>query len=175
MWPAGSQLYWITSTSFVFLQSMILRHPSVMKYINPNFYNDMMKVFYKERTTEDSLRYINKIKNLEDTSLMTPTTEKKVLEQLFYELSKMKQLYYILKLKRSFEDIKNIIDITPFLNKNNSKKDDFLNKTQSKVKTIDFLLKNKLKEKLKTNNTNLDKSNSKQEIIEKNDKKLKKG
>lgn len=137
---------------------MILRHPMIMKHINPNFYTDMMKVFHRERTSEDSLRYINKIKNLEDTSIMTPTTERKVLEQLFYELSKMKQMYYILKLKRSFEDIKKVIDITPFLNnKSSGKNESPLNLGKLRVKTLDSLLKRKFKEKIGSHNSILNK------------------
>lgn len=99
MWPAGAHVYWITSTSFVFLQASILRHPKVVSKINPTFYEDMQRVFQSEKNKEDSERYIEKLKNCEDTVGRAPKSADSVIKELKYELTKMKTMSKALKVK----------------------------------------------------------------------------
>lgn len=106
MWPAGAHVYWITSTSFVFLQSTVLRHPKVVKMINPTFYEDMQKVFHSERNKEDSERYIEKLKNCEDAVGRAPKSTNNVVKELKFELSKMKTMSKALKFKYAISYLK---------------------------------------------------------------------
>jgi hypothetical protein len=52
----------------------------------------MQKVFQTERSREDSERYIYKLKKCEDPTIKSPTSTMKVMEELKYELSKMKEM-----------------------------------------------------------------------------------
>ena len=78
-----------------------------MRFINPTFYEDMQKVFQSEKSPEESKRYVYKLKNLEDTSIKSPTSSNKVEEDFKYELTKMKQLKSILRFKNFFKKNKN--------------------------------------------------------------------
>ena len=99
-WPVGSHVYWITTNICTMLQQIITKHPAVMAKINPTFFIDMQKVFYTERSKADSERYIEKLKNCEDTIMKSPVTDKKVLEELEYESIRMGFYFKSLKYKR---------------------------------------------------------------------------
>ncbi len=60
----------------------------------------MQKVFYTERTPEDSERYVYKLKKCEDPIIKSPTSESTIKSELDYELFKMKQLKNMLKIKQ---------------------------------------------------------------------------
>lgn len=100
MWPCGTHIYWITTSGLAMLQSVVMRHPRVMKYINPDFYLNMERVFRTEKSREDHERYVYKLKSLEDTSIKAPASESKVEEELKYELSKMKTIKKVLSAKQ---------------------------------------------------------------------------
>lgn len=103
-WPAGSHIYWITSTIFIFVQNSILRHPRVMSKINPTFYSDMQRVFFSERSKSDSDRYIKKLKNCEDPYIKAPTTSEEVTLSLNYELREMKKMKRIFQYRKIKEN-----------------------------------------------------------------------
>ena len=102
MFPAGSNVYFLTSTILATLQSYILRHPKIINHINPNFYSDMKRVFETEKTPEDSVKYISKLKNIEDTSINAPAGERTVINNFEYEKSKMNYSNLLLKVKGIF-------------------------------------------------------------------------
>lgn len=77
-----------------------MRHPKVLSRINPNFYEDMQKVFYTERSPEDSERYVYKLKKCEDPLIKSPTSESSVKAELDYELFKMRQMKHFLKARQ---------------------------------------------------------------------------
>lgn len=78
-----------------------------MRHINPTFYVDMMKVFNTERTPADSLRYISKLKNCEDTNIKSPISSRSVENDLNIEISKMTSLKKVLYLKSHFKSFIN--------------------------------------------------------------------
>jgi hypothetical protein len=69
----------------------------------------MQRVFESERNVEDSNRYIEKIKNVEDTRIKLPTSKKSVLYELKYERSRISFYQKNLKYKRQFRDKKKVV------------------------------------------------------------------
>lgn len=69
----------------------------------------MQRVFESERNIEDSNRYIQKIKNVEDTRIKLPTSKKTVLYDLKYEKSRISLYQKNLKYKRKIKNKKNWI------------------------------------------------------------------
>ena len=104
LWPSGTHVYWITSTSLIFLQGSLMRHPIFLKRINPTFYEDMQRVFRTEKSKEDSIRYIHKLKKCEDPIIKSPTSYNNVEYELKYEMSKMKQLKKVLFAKQVYNN-----------------------------------------------------------------------
>jgi hypothetical protein len=71
-----------------------------MVKINPTFYEDMQRVFQTERSKDDSIRYIEKLKKCEDPIIKSPTSINKVLYELNYEKTRMKIYMKHLKYKK---------------------------------------------------------------------------
>ena len=76
----------------------------------------MKRVFETEKTPEDSVKYIYKLKNLEDTSINAPAGEKTVVDNFQYEKSKMNYNNFLLRIKgkisrksinKNIDDLKN--------------------------------------------------------------------
>ncbi len=63
----------------------------------------MQKVFQTERTKDDSIRYIEKLKKCEDTIIKSPTSNNKVLYELSYEKTRMKLYLKQLKYKKKIK------------------------------------------------------------------------
>lgn len=91
----------------------------IMRFINPTFHNDMMRVFQTERSPSDSQRFISKLKSCEDTDIKSPVSSKSVYEELNYELAKMKQFKRMLVTKKTFSYYKDKLKLK--LYKNNKK------------------------------------------------------
>ena len=86
-WPAGAFVYWISSSFFVFMQSIVLKRPWVLNKINPNFFYDYSKM-YGERSPKDHENYVERLLNAEDHRLKQYTNDQYVLTELEYELKK---------------------------------------------------------------------------------------
>ena len=86
--PAASSLYMFVSTSLVLLQTKAFKSNYLMSRISPDFLVSMRKIFKTERSKDDSNRYIEKMKILEDTSIRSYRSEEEVLNDLEYELKK---------------------------------------------------------------------------------------
>ncbi len=73
-WPAGAFVYWISSSFFVFMQSIVLKRPWVLNKINPNFFYDYSKM-YGERSPKDHENYVERLLNAEDHRLKQYTND----------------------------------------------------------------------------------------------------
>lgn len=71
-WPAGAFVYWISSSSFVFLQSTLMRTPWVLQKVNPNFFYDYKKMF-SQRSPSDHENFVERMLNAQDTRLKETT------------------------------------------------------------------------------------------------------
>ena len=104
-WPAGSFIYWISSSLFVFLQVSITRHPKVMSWINPAFFYNYTKM-YGERSIKSHENYVERLLHSEDTKLKSYTKDDFVLEDLEYEMKQFMAFQRTRKLKLKGEDVK---------------------------------------------------------------------
>jgi hypothetical protein len=68
----------------------------------------MQRVFESERNVDDSNRYIEKIKNVEDTRIKLPTSKKSVLYELKYERSRISIYQKNLKYKKQIRNKKKL-------------------------------------------------------------------
>jgi membrane protein insertase Oxa1/YidC/SpoIIIJ len=68
MWPAGAFIYWISSSSFMFVQSTLMRKQWFLNKVNPNFFYDYAKMF-GERSPKNHDNYVERILNSEDYRL----------------------------------------------------------------------------------------------------------
>jgi len=90
-----------------------------MAKINPNYYDDMQRVFQTERNKEDSQRYVEKLKKCEDPIFKSPTTNNKVLYEFNYEITRMKLYLKNLKYKKKVKS--NTISFWKYLRNKYSK------------------------------------------------------
>ena len=67
----------------------------------------MRKIFETEKSPEDSYKYIQKLKNLEDTSINAPSREKTIIENYKYETRNLKYASIFLKGKSFINKITN--------------------------------------------------------------------
>ena len=104
-WPAGSFVYWISSSLFVFLQVSITRNPKVMSWINPAFFYNYTKM-YGERSIKSHENYVERLLHSEDTKLKSYTKDDFVLEDLEYEMKQFMAFQRTRKLKLKGEDVK---------------------------------------------------------------------
>ena len=104
-WPAGTFIYWISSSLFVFLQVSITRHPKVMNYINPAFFYNYTKMF-GERSSKSHENYVERLLYSEDTKLKSYTKNDFVLEDLEYEFKQFMNVQRLRKMRTVKEDIK---------------------------------------------------------------------
>ncbi len=68
----------------------------------------MQRVFESERNIEDSNRYIEKIKNVEDTRIKLPSSKRSVLYELKYERSRISFYQKNLKYRKQIRDKKKL-------------------------------------------------------------------
>ncbi len=80
-----------------------------MGKINPSFYIDMQRVFQSERSKSDSERYIEKIKNCEDSIIKAPARDRDVVYELEYEKTRMMIYQKSLKYRKSIKQLRDYI------------------------------------------------------------------
>lgn len=80
-----------------------------MSKINPTYFLDMQLVFQTERNKSDSERYIEKLKNCEDTIIKSPTNLKNAIYEWEYEKEKMIFYQTNLKYKKKMKKTKNTL------------------------------------------------------------------
>ena len=106
-WPAGSFVYWVSSSFFVFCQNTIFRNPKILSKINPAFFFNYTKM-YGERSSKSHDNYVERLLHSEDTKLKNYTNNEFVLDDLDYERKKFKQMYVTRKVKTKQEDVKDV-------------------------------------------------------------------
>lgn len=67
-WPAGSFVYWVSSSAFVLAQQTLIRNPRILSKINPAFFYNYNKM-YGERSTKSHENYVERLLHSEDTKL----------------------------------------------------------------------------------------------------------
>lgn len=107
-WPAGSFVYWISSSLFVFLQVSLTRHPKIIEKINPSYFYNYTKM-YGERSTKSHENYVERFLHSEDTKLKSYTRDDLVLEDLEYEMKQFVSFQRMRKLRMKGDDVKQTI------------------------------------------------------------------
>lgn len=87
MWPAGAFVYWISSSTFVFMQQTITKKPWFLRKINPHYFYDYQKM-YAERSQTDHENYVDRLMHVEDRKLKRYTNDTYVKEELEEEMSR---------------------------------------------------------------------------------------
>ena len=86
-WASGAFLYWISSSTFVLLQSYLTRHPWFLQRINPQFFTNCQKL-YGMKSVKEHENYIERLLNNEDQKLKHYTNNKQVLIELEEEMKR---------------------------------------------------------------------------------------
>jgi hypothetical protein len=104
-WPAGAFVYWIASSTFVFIQQTITKQQWFLSRINPNFFYDYQKM-YSERSSTDHENYVDRLLHAEDHSLKQYTNDKYVTEDLENEIKRFLNFQRMKKLKDAAHRLK---------------------------------------------------------------------